>query len=82
MSNAALLTSLPDRDFRNGFSEAVKVSLLKDPREFAWLCDHADAIRFLSDRPYFDGDRVGIVGHRGNLGEQTVIRIEKSLGQS
>lgn len=25
--------------------------------------DHADAIRFLSKRPYFDGDRVGIVGH-------------------
>lgn len=25
--------------------------------------DHADAIRFLRDRPYFDGDRVGIVGH-------------------
>lgn len=25
--------------------------------------DHADAIRFLRPRPYFDGDRVGIVGH-------------------
>lgn len=25
--------------------------------------DHADAIRMLSERPYFDGDRVGIVGH-------------------
>ena len=25
--------------------------------------DHADAIRHLRDRPYFDGDRVGIVGH-------------------
>ncbi|MDB4778173.1 S9 family peptidase [bacterium] len=25
--------------------------------------DHADAIRVLRKRPYFDGDRVGIVGH-------------------
>jgi dipeptidyl-peptidase 4 len=25
--------------------------------------DHADAIRLLSSRPYFDGQRVGIVGH-------------------
>ena len=25
--------------------------------------DHADAIRMLRERPYFDGDRVGIVGH-------------------
>ena len=25
--------------------------------------DHADAIRFLRTRPYFDGSRVGIVGH-------------------
>jgi dipeptidyl-peptidase-4 len=25
--------------------------------------DHADAIRFLRSRPYFDGQRVGIVGH-------------------
>jgi dipeptidyl-peptidase-4 len=25
--------------------------------------DHADAIRFLRERPWFDGERVGIVGH-------------------
>lgn len=25
--------------------------------------DHADAIRYLSDRPYIDSDRIGIVGH-------------------
>lgn len=25
--------------------------------------DHADAIRYLRSRPYFDGERVGIVGH-------------------
>jgi 3-dehydroquinate synthase len=40
-----LLETLPDRDYRNGFSEAVKVSLLKDREEFEWLCAHADEIR-------------------------------------
>jgi 3-dehydroquinate synthase len=45
INDARLLESLTDRDFRNGFSEAVKVSLLKDRDEFHWLCDHADEIR-------------------------------------
>ncbi len=39
------LDSLPDRDYCSGFSEAVKVSLLKSPQQFEWLCEHADAIR-------------------------------------
>jgi 3-dehydroquinate synthase len=34
INDESLLASLPDRDFRSGFSEAVKVSLLKDPDEF------------------------------------------------
>ncbi len=45
INDAGLLQTLPDRDFQNGFSEAVKVSLLKDRDEFNWLCDHADDIR-------------------------------------
>ncbi len=45
INDTGLLESLPDRDFQNGFSEAVKVSLLKDRDEFNWLCDHADDIR-------------------------------------
>jgi 3-dehydroquinate synthase len=45
INDAALLETLPDRDFFSGFSESVKVSLLKDRNEFEWLCDHADAIR-------------------------------------
>jgi 3-dehydroquinate synthase len=44
-NDSRLLDSLPDRDFRSGFSEAVKVSLLKDPHEFEWLCEQASAIR-------------------------------------
>lgn len=45
VNDAALLATLPDRDFRCGFSEAVKVSLLKDPQCFERLCATADRIR-------------------------------------
>lgn len=45
INDARLLESLPDRDFHSGFSEAVKVSLLKSPKQFDWLCRHAEAIR-------------------------------------
>jgi 3-dehydroquinate synthase len=44
INDVQLLHTLPDRDFRCGFSEAVKVSLLKSPEQFAWLCTHATAI--------------------------------------
>jgi len=45
INDTKLLQSLSDRDFRSGFSEAVKVSLLKSRKDFAWLCDHAAQIR-------------------------------------
>ncbi|QEF96920.1 3-dehydroquinate synthase [Stieleria maiorica] len=45
INDASLLETLPDRDFCSGFSESVKVSLLKSRAEFDWLCDHADQIR-------------------------------------
>ena len=45
INDSALLETLPDRDFSCGFSEAVKVSLLKNESEFRWLCDNAEAIR-------------------------------------
>lgn len=41
INDTEVLTTLSDRDFRSGFSEALKVSLLKDREEFEWLCDHA-----------------------------------------
>ncbi|MEM9587725.1 MAG: 3-dehydroquinate synthase [Planctomycetota bacterium] len=44
INDSGLLTTLPDRDFRSGFSEAVKVSLLKDADHFDWLCRHAESI--------------------------------------
>jgi 3-dehydroquinate synthase len=45
INDAALLETLPDRDFVCGFSEAVKVSLLKDPECFERICGVADCIR-------------------------------------
>ena len=45
VNDAGLLQTLPDRDFHSGFSEAVKVSLLKDVSEFHWLCENAKSIR-------------------------------------
>lgn len=45
INDASLLTTLSDRDFVCGFSEAVKVSLLKDAAMFGRLCDTAAAIR-------------------------------------
>ena len=44
INDARLLESLPDRAFRAGFSEAVKVALLKDASFFDELCDSATKI--------------------------------------
>jgi 3-dehydroquinate synthase len=45
INDAHLLQSLSDRDFLGGFSEAVKVALLKDHRLFDDLCQAAPRIR-------------------------------------
>lgn len=45
INDTSLLATLPDRDFLCGFSEAVKVSLLKDPAMFDMLCATASQIR-------------------------------------
>jgi 3-dehydroquinate synthase len=45
INDAHLLETLSDRDFLAGFSEAVKVALLKDPRLFDELCGAAPRIR-------------------------------------
>jgi 3-dehydroquinate synthase len=44
INDRQLLTTLPDRDWRAGFSEAVKVSLLKEPAFFDQICRDAKAI--------------------------------------
>ena len=45
INDAKILETLPDRDFRCGFSEAVKVSLLKSVEDFEYLAAHATSIR-------------------------------------
>ncbi|MCM2374037.1 3-dehydroquinate synthase [Aporhodopirellula aestuarii] len=45
INDAAILQSLPDRDFRSGLTEAIKVSLLKDAPFFEFIRTNADAIR-------------------------------------
>lgn len=45
INDAKLLTTLDPRDYVCGFSEAVKVSLLKDPAFFDRLCRNAVRIR-------------------------------------
>ncbi|MFG0261504.1 MAG: 3-dehydroquinate synthase [Novipirellula sp. JB048] len=44
INDSGLLETLPDREFRSGLSEAVKVALLKDANEFRWLAEHAGMI--------------------------------------
>ena len=45
INDTKLLGSLPNRDYVSGFTEAVKVSLLKDDSIFRRLVSNADAIR-------------------------------------
>ena len=45
VNDEALLETLPDRDYIAGFSEAVKVAMLKDPLAFDRICRDAPLIR-------------------------------------
>lgn len=45
INDASLLTKLPDREWRGGIAEAIKVSLLKDPEFFAFIEAHAVDLR-------------------------------------
>jgi 3-dehydroquinate synthase len=67
VNDAGLLASLPDRDFVAGFSEAVKVALLKSPAEFERL--HRDAAR-IRDRDMafaLPAIRTAAELHRGHI---------------
>ena len=44
LNDAEFLTTLSDRDWRSGISEAIKVALLKDPAFFAFLEERAAAL--------------------------------------
>ncbi len=49
INDAKLLTTLSDRDYICGFSETVKVALLKDAEMFDHICQHASGIRSRND---------------------------------
>ncbi len=44
INDSSLIESLPDREWRGGISEAIKVALLKDPEFFAFIESHASAL--------------------------------------
>lgn len=43
------LVTLPDRDYRSGFSEAVKVALIRDGLFYQWLLDNAGNLNARDD---------------------------------
>ena len=45
INDADFLPTLPDREWRNGIAEAVKVAVIKDAAFLDWLWAHADALR-------------------------------------
>ena len=45
INDASFLTTLSDKDWRNGIAEAVKVAVIKDYTFFQWLEEHADLLR-------------------------------------
>ena len=58
LNDFELLTTLDDRDWRSGISEAIKVALLKDSAFFTWIEQHA---RELDERSL---DAMAILVHR------------------
>jgi len=63
INDAALLTTLPTRDFRCGFSEAIKVALLKSPEDFSELCTHATRIANREMSVAFDAIKKSCLWH-------------------
>ncbi len=67
INDTALLASLPDREFAAGFSEAVKVALLKSPGEFDWLCENATRISLRDMRAVLPAIRTSAELHRAHI---------------
>lgn len=63
INDASLLDGLPDRDFASGFSEAVKVTLLKSERGFDQLCKDARAIAVREPEAVERALRVSVLLH-------------------
>ena len=57
INDASLITKLPDREWRGGISEAIKVALLKDPEFFSFIEEHAARLRDRDARRRTGGPR-------------------------
>ena len=63
INDQTMLHSLSDRDFCCGFSEAVKVSLLKSPEDFEFLCRNAAGIRRRETEVTFEAIKQSCLHH-------------------
>lgn len=54
INDAVFLTTLDDRDWRAGISEAIKVALIKDVAFFAWLEEKASLLAARETKPMQD----------------------------
>jgi 3-dehydroquinate synthase len=48
LNDSQFLSTLSERDWRSGISEAIKVALIKDPVFFEWIEKHADRLMLRS----------------------------------
>lgn len=67
INDSHLLSTLPDRDYLCGFSEAVKVTLLKDPESFSRLCATATQIRRRDPQAATPMIRISAELHRAHI---------------
>jgi 3-dehydroquinate synthase len=67
VNDASLLSTLSERDFTCGFSEAIKVALLKSKRDFRDLCKAADRIRQRDPEASFDAIQRSCRSHLAHI---------------
>jgi len=82
INDVTLVERQADRDFRAGFSEAVKVSLLKHAPTFDFLCEHAPDIRNRNRVKAQHAIRQSILMHLGHIayaGDPFEARIARPL---
>lgn len=67
INDAKILETLPDRDFCCGFSEVVKVALLKQPQAFEQVCQDAEKISQRDPQASGDAIRASVQMHLDHI---------------